>query len=422
MTRSRTDVPVRPATRLARVALSAIVLFGFATGDRRPPTGRCVSGTGAAAHLVAGSDGWETATPASMGMDATTLDQARAYAFTPDRHTQGVVVVRGGKIVDEWYAPGEGPDSWAASWSVGKSFASTLIGIAIAQGKIPSVDEPMTTYFPEWAGTPKAAITLRNVLHMESGLKWNEDYDVADVASSDVISMGLSTDELAYAASRPLANPPGTVFNYSSGDAMLLSGVIAKATGMPADAYARQVLYDPLGMQQVEWWRDAARTRSRTAAPTPRAATSPASGCCSCATATGTARRSCPPRGCTTSIQPTANSGGVYGYMWWIIVDARGAGADLLRHRVRRAVHLRDPEPRPGRGAQRRLREERVPAGGRPEPVRRLPAIGLVRRCRHAATCIVVDDDFLRPIVQSVVGPETGEPVVPGPQAQADHA
>lgn len=115
----------------------------------------------------------------------------------------------------------------------------------------------MSTYFPEWAGTPKAAITLRNVLHMESGLKWNEDYDVTDIASSDVIAMGLSKNELAYAASRPLAVTPGTKFHYSSGDAMLLSGVLEKATGMPADAYAQQVLYNPLGMQQVEWWRDA---------------------------------------------------------------------------------------------------------------------------------------------------------------------
>jgi CubicO group peptidase (beta-lactamase class C family) len=353
-----------------------------------------------------------------MGMDATTLDQARAYAFTPDRHTQGVVVVRGGKIVDEWYAPGEGPDSWAASWSVGKSFASTLIGIAISQGKIPSVDEPMTTYFPEWAGTPKAAITLRDVLHMESGLQWNEDYDVADVASSDVISMGLSSNELAYAASRPLAHPPGTTFHYSSGDAMLLSGVIEKATGMPADAYARQVLYDPLGMQQVEWWRDAdGHTLTY---------------CCTDTTSRDFARfgllflrdgdwngtQVVPASWVHDATQPTANSGGSYGYMWWIstmpevkgpIYNAIGFDGQYI-HVIPSLdlVVVRNGD----------YVKSACPPIADPVLFGRYPPSGLSPTAGTRPPASWSSDDFLRPIVQSVVGPETGEPVVPGPEAK----
>src|SRR5690606_9823930 len=94
--------------------------------------------------------GWQTATPEAMGMDSNVLQGACDYAMREDRHTQGVVVVRGGRLVDECYAPGEGPASWAASWSVAKSYASTLVGIAIDEGKIRDLDVPMTDYYPEW--------------------------------------------------------------------------------------------------------------------------------------------------------------------------------------------------------------------------------------------------------------------------------
>lgn len=408
---------VRPTSRLARVALAAVVTVGFATGTsaHRPADATPASST---VRAAAGSDGWSTATPDSMGMDPTALDGARAYAFTPERHTQGVVVVRGGKIVNEWYAPGEGPDSWAASWSVGKSFASTLIGIAIDQGKIANVDVPMTDYFPEWVDTPKAAITLRDVLHMESGLKWNEDYDVSSVAASDVIAMGLAANELDYAASRPLANPPGTVFNYSSGDAMLLSGVIAKATGMPADAYARQVLYDPLGIQQVEWWRDA---DSHTLTY-----------CCNDTTSRNFARlgllflnkgdwngtQVVPSSWVHDATDATANSGGSYGYMWWLMtmpeVDgkiyvARGFdGQYIYVIPTLDLVVVRNGDY--GKSA--------CPPVADPTLFGIYPPSGLSADYGTRPPESWSDDDFLRPIVQSVVGPETGEPVFPGPEAK----
>ena len=69
--------------------------------------------------------------------------------------SQGVVVAHQGAIVGEWYAPGADATSFAASWSVGKSFTSALIGIAIEEGHIPDVDVPMTTYYPQWAGTAR---------------------------------------------------------------------------------------------------------------------------------------------------------------------------------------------------------------------------------------------------------------------------
>ncbi len=406
-----TGLITRLAKAVCAVTMGAAAIAAPAAAQPQGPSAADV-------EAATTSDGWTTATPASVGMDPTVLDGARTYAFTPDRHTQGVVVVRGGKIVQEWYAPGEGPDSWAASWSEGKSFASALVGIAISQGKIPSVDVPMSTYYPEWAGTPKDAITLRDVLHMESGLQWSEDYDAADVASSDVIAMGLSADELAYAADRPLAHAPGTTFHYSSGDAMLLSGVIAKATGMSAEEYAHQVLFDPLGMKQVEWWRDAGGHTLTY--------------CCLDTTSRDFARlgllylhdgdwnghQVVPSSWVQDSTTPTANSNGRYGYMWWItqMPEVQGPifyadGFDGQQTFVIPSLDL--VVVRNGDYVK-----SECPPIADPTLFGRYPPSGLVPGAGTQPPASWSDADFLRPIVTSVVGAETGSPVLPDPEAQ----
>ncbi len=296
------------------VALLAGLLVG-APGGITPADAKRPSTTAAAAVA---RDGWDEVTPESAGMDDATMFPAKAYAFQEDRHTQSVVVTRGGHVVTEWYAPGEGPQSWAASWSMAKSFTSALVGIAIGEGKIADADVSMATFFPDWAGTDKAKIRLSDVLHMESGLKWSEDYNPDNVGASDIIQMGIVPDQLAYAASRPVDVPPGTRFNYSSGDAMLLSHVIEVATGMPADEYARQKLFGPLGISQVEWWRDGAGHTLTY--------------CCLDTTSRNYARMGLlylrhgqwngqqvvPASWVDASWAPTANSGGNYGFQWWI--------------------------------------------------------------------------------------------------------
>jgi len=176
-------------------------------------------------------------------MEQAGLDAALEYAFQPGKNTQGVVVVRGRAIVAERYEPGRDERSFGASWSVAKSFTSAAVGIAIAQGLIPNVDAPMVDYLPSWAGTPKASIHLRHVLNMASGLAWKEDYDPATTGSSDVIGMVLTNDALGYAESRDAASSPGTVFNYSSGDTMLVSRVLEVATGASAEEFATQQLF-----------------------------------------------------------------------------------------------------------------------------------------------------------------------------------
>lgn len=206
-------------------------------------------------------DGWEVGAPEDHGMDAAALDALMDYAFADGRHTQGVVVVRRGVIVAERYAPGRDRESPAASWSIGKSIASALIGIAIGDGLIGNVDVPLTDYYPSWIGTEREAITLRHVLQQATGLAWDETYDASATETSDIARLViLETSQLDYVLERPLAAEPGTTFLYSSGNSLLLSGILARATGMSAGELAQERLFGPLGIEGADWWRDTAGT------------------------------------------------------------------------------------------------------------------------------------------------------------------
>jgi CubicO group peptidase (beta-lactamase class C family) len=199
---------------------------------------------------------WPVSAPAEQGMDAVTLELARAYAFQEGKHTQGVVVTRRGTLVAEWYEDGRDATSYAASWSVGKSVTSALVGIAIDEGKLPGVDVPMVDFYPEWAGSERADIRLEHVLHMASGLDWREVYQIDMANESDVVQLVFTTESpLQYVLARPQLVPPGTTFNYSSGDTLLLSGMLAQATGQRAGDYAQEKLFDKLDIVGAEWWR-----------------------------------------------------------------------------------------------------------------------------------------------------------------------
>jgi len=135
-----------------------------------------------------------------------------------------------------------------------KSITSALVGIAIAEGKIKSADQSAADFIPEWRGTDKEQITLRDLLSMRSGLLWDEDYE----KPSDVITMVTSDDDVGYAVSRPLYRPPGSDWYYSSGDTEIVSRILKAATGMEAREYAEQKLFGPIGMKGVDWAVDKA--------------------------------------------------------------------------------------------------------------------------------------------------------------------
>ena len=116
----------------------------------------------------------------------------------------------------------------------------------------------LAEFYPQWEGTAKAEITLRHALQMTSGLEFNENYSTTPDNVSDIAYLAsVAKDHLSYVLERPLIHPPGSEHSYSSGDSMLLSGVIEAATGLSAGEYARRHLFGPLAMPRAQWWTDA---------------------------------------------------------------------------------------------------------------------------------------------------------------------
>ena len=192
------------------------------------------------------------------GVDRGRLDAAvRALVDRPAAEgvTHALVVVAGGRIVTEWHAEGVDASTTHISWSMAKSITHALVGIAVSDGLL---DEDRTGLMPEWSGDGRSAISLRDLLMMRSGLSWVEDY--VDDTRSDVIEMlfGESEhtgDHAAYAASKPLAHPPGSHWEYSSGTTNIIARVLANVLGEPAgshavfDRYMRERLLEPIGME-----------------------------------------------------------------------------------------------------------------------------------------------------------------------------
>jgi len=206
------------------------------------------------------TEGWRTCRPEAVGMNSVKLAATMEYTATPEYDTEGVVVIKDGYIVAEAYLGAFRRDSTHVSHSMAKSFTSALVGIAIDQKLIPGVDEKLCRYYDTWDGNDKddlrSRITIRHALTLTSGLKWQEDWSKWDPATNDALKMGASGRFVKYMSDRAGLHEPGQRFTYSTGDPMLLSLVIRKASGMSALDYARKHLFGPLGIRGARWEED----------------------------------------------------------------------------------------------------------------------------------------------------------------------
>ncbi|HEX3365498.1 serine hydrolase [Phenylobacterium sp.] len=178
-------------------------------------------------------------------------------AYMQAYRVSGLLVLKDGKIVLEKYALGRKPTDRWTSFSVAKSVTSTLVGAAIQDGKIRSIDDPVTRYVPELKGSAYEGVTVRQMLMMSSGVKWNENYTDPN---SDVAKAGGSVTEpginpmVSYLRKLPRANPPGTKWNYNTGETDLVGVLISKATGEGLAQYASEKIWKPYGMERDAVW------------------------------------------------------------------------------------------------------------------------------------------------------------------------
>jgi CubicO group peptidase (beta-lactamase class C family) len=234
------------ATRAPRAAiLAAVILAG------------CSDATGAPPGLPVNEDlsrEWPTAAPDEQGFDEARLAIALNVARSRP-HLRSILVVRNGYlVVEEYFATDR--DTLTNVQAVTTSFLSALVGIAVKNGAIQSVDQSIADFLvPGVVATLDNAhrgITIRHLLTMTSGLQWQE----GTAAEASGFQASGFTDLWRYALSKPVAEPPGTRINYNSGAASLLSVILTRATGMSTLDFARQAILEPLGIDSISWVRD----------------------------------------------------------------------------------------------------------------------------------------------------------------------
>ncbi len=198
----------------------------------------------------------QTGTPIAM---PDTYDFERSTRsceeFIAQTDTAAVLVLKDGAIRHEQYRLSGGRDVQWISWSVAKSFVSALVGIALAEGHIGSIDEPISNYITVEPGSAFDGVSIKNVLQMSSGARWNEDY--AD-PNSDVHRLGatmagvMSLD--TFVATMVAETTPGTVCRYNSGDTQALGALLVRATGRSLTDYMHEKLVEPLGFESDAYW------------------------------------------------------------------------------------------------------------------------------------------------------------------------
>jgi CubicO group peptidase (beta-lactamase class C family) len=242
---------LKPFALLCLAASCALALSAAACKGEDEQGGGPVEPTAATAEeAVWPTEDWEVSTPEDQGMDSARLEAVAEYV---EKAGGGAaVIIRHGRLVWEDYWGGWDENRTDISYSMAKSFTSALVGIAIAEGHIRSVDQAAADFVEEWRGTDKERITLRHLLTLTSGLQWEEGYS----GVNDVTKMASSEDQVAYVLARPLAVEPGTRILYSTGDPEVFSRILLVATGKEAENYAKEKIFDVIGMPKATWLKD----------------------------------------------------------------------------------------------------------------------------------------------------------------------
>ncbi len=197
-------------------------------------------------------DDWEVSTPAEQRLDPMLV--AELYLDAAEMETlYGLLVIKNGYLIAEGYFNEGAVEQKALVQSVSKSYISALVGIALNQGCLSSVDQKMMDFFPEFADEitdpRKMQITIRDLLQMRSGYPWEE----TDPALWEAL---LAGDHLPLIVGYPLISDPGTEFHYSNLTSYLLGVIVARACDTDLKSYGQEYLLSPIDAEVGDWYQD----------------------------------------------------------------------------------------------------------------------------------------------------------------------
>ena len=250
-------------------------------------------------------------------------------------YNKGFIVVQNEEVLLERYAIGNDRSTKWILFSVAKSVTSMLIGAAIQDGFITSVEEPVSNYLPRLRGTPYENSSIKDVLQMSSGVSWNEDY--ADTNSDVAIAGAANGIELVnYLSKLDRKAEPGEVFNYNTAETNLVGEILRSAIGNNASTYLSHKIWQPFGMEEHASW------------VTSNVGEGELGGCCISATLRDYARiglfalaggvledgtRVLPDNWMADSIAPSKGFEG-YGYLWWPHGDGSYSALGIFQQQI----------------------------------------------------------------------------------------
>ncbi|MCB9252355.1 MAG: serine hydrolase [Flavobacteriales bacterium] len=197
------------------------------------------------------NDGWLISSPEQSGINRKKLEELIGEIEYDNPELNSLVVARHGKIIVDEYFNGYHPDSLQKIWSVTKTITGIIVGIAADNNLLSEKDsiyKHLDPYIHKFDSSKKA-ITVEHLLTMTSGLEWVE----LGGPNSAGFKLAYSKDWIDFTLSQPLIKVPGTCFNYSSGNTMLLAPIIKSSTGTQVKEYADEFLFVPLGIAKYQW-------------------------------------------------------------------------------------------------------------------------------------------------------------------------
>jgi CubicO group peptidase (beta-lactamase class C family) len=176
--------------------------------------------------------------------------------FVTRTDTTGLIVVHDGTVLYEGYFMGADETSLFTSWSVAKSFVSTLVGVALGEGRIGGLDDSISDYLPELAETGYGGVSIRHILQMSSGIDFVEEYEAADADITRLWNTAVTHAERVedVAVSFGSEREPGTRFHYVSNDTQILGMLLRRIYGEPVADLVSKKLWVPLGMGSDATW------------------------------------------------------------------------------------------------------------------------------------------------------------------------